>query len=353
MRPRHTITTSALTLALLIPAGAACSQNAAPDTGRVVPASARATLGGGAADRAGTTRVLAISVDGLNTNAIRRLGSEGTPTLHRLIDEGAFTLNARTEREQTVTLPNHTSMMTGRRINAARGGHGVTWDNDRRRSTVQEAARHGVASIFSIVHASGQSTALFSTKEKFGLYERSWRRGIDRFTADERQAALVRAARRDLVETARAFTFLHVSLPDRAGHEFGGMSPQYLDAVRRTDRLLGTVLRAVDTHEQLAAGLTVILTADHGFAPGVRDHSARALLANYRIPFIVWGAGVSHGSLYGLNPDYANPGRARPGYAGTQPVRNGDVADLAADLLGLRAVPGSEFDADQDLDVSR
>ena len=45
--------------------------------------------------------------------------------------EGAFTLDARTEREQTRTLPNHTGMLTGRRIDARRGGHGVTYNPDR------------------------------------------------------------------------------------------------------------------------------------------------------------------------------------------------------------------------------
>ena len=35
-----------------------------------------------------------------------------------------------------------------------------------------------------------------------------------------------------------------------------------------------------------------------------------------------------------------------------QPVRNGAVANLALDLLDLPAVPGSEHDADLDLDVT-
>ena len=51
------------------------------------------------------------------------------------------------------------------------------------------------------------------------------------------------------------------------------------------------------------------------------------------------------------NPDFADPGTSRPSYAGRQPVRNGDVANLAASLLGLDAVPGSGIDAEQDLTV--
>jgi hypothetical protein len=68
-------------------------------------------------------RVVAISVDGLNSRAIRVLGPSKAPTFHRLMRQGAYTLNARTEREDTLTLPNHTGMFTGRRVDARHGGH--------------------------------------------------------------------------------------------------------------------------------------------------------------------------------------------------------------------------------------
>ena len=331
---------AALTLAALLPLGAA-----------VGPAPAAPAPAPGVAARATATRVLAISVDGLNPDAIRKLGRTGAPTFYRLKNEGAATFNARTEYEQTVTLPNHTGMMTGRRVDRTNGGHGVTWDHDRPGSTVQEAAGHPVDSVFSVVHDAGRSTALFSTKPKFALYDRSWPAGIDLFRADENQKALVDAARRDLVASDRAFTFLHVSLPDRAGHAYGFMSRPYVDAVRRTDRLLGTVLATVEGDPTLSRQLVVVLTADHG---GVgASHSTATRLGNYRIPFLVWGPGVPSGSLYGLNPDYADPGARRPTYAGRQPVRNGDVANLAATLLGLEPVPGSDLDAQQQLRVSR
>ena len=81
--------------------------------------------------------VLAISVDALNPEALTRLGAARAPNLHRLLAEGASTLNARSQVESTETLPNHTSMVTGRRVAASRDGHGVTWNSHRPGATVQ------------------------------------------------------------------------------------------------------------------------------------------------------------------------------------------------------------------------
>ncbi|WP_182524253.1 alkaline phosphatase family protein [Nocardioides dongkuii] len=295
-------------------------------------------------------RVLAISVDGLNPTALRRLGPRRTPTLHRLVDEGAATLNARTEHEVTVTLPNHTSMVTGRRVAADHGGHGVTWNDDLPGRTVHGAAGHRVASMFTVVHRSGGESAVFAGKSKFSLFPHSWPRAVDRFTYDERPLALVRAARRDLLRHDRELTFLHLRLPDSAGHASGFMTAPYLQAVRRTDALIGKLVRTIDAHRRLAEDLVVVLTADHG---GRGDgHQDPARLANYRIPFLAWGAGVRAANLYALNPRREPPERTRPSYAARrQPIRNGDLANLVTSLLGLRAVPGSGIGARQDLVV--
>ena len=92
---------------------------------------------------------------------MRKLGRQQLPNLYRFMRAGASTMNARTEHEMTVTLPNHTGMVTGRRIEAATGGHGVTWNDDRPTpATVQAAAGHDVESVFTAVDDAGGSTAL-------------------------------------------------------------------------------------------------------------------------------------------------------------------------------------------------
>jgi hypothetical protein len=293
--------------------------------------------------------VLAISIDGMSVRAVRKLGRKQLPNLYRFMRAGASTMNARTAREMTVTLPNHTGMVTGRRIAAAKGGHGVTWNDNRLRPhTVQEAAGHDVASVFSVVDTAGGSTALFAAKTKFTLWDRSWPDAIDRVTIDEDNAALVDALVADL-DQDRDFRFLHLSPPDVAGHAHGWMSKRYLRAVRTADRLLGEVVAAVNADPARKAGTTILLTSDHG-GHGPSHDNAR-LLDNYRVVFMARGAAVDRGvDLYAINPAYADPGTRRTGYgARRQPVRNGMVANLALDLLDLPAVEGSELDDQLDL----
>ena len=97
----------------------------------------------------------------------------------------------------------------------------------------------------------------------------------------------------------------------------------------------------------------MILTADHGFAAGEDSHSTRDRLANYRIPFVVWGAGVEHADLYELNPDYLDPGTEAPVVRTPSASRCATAPSPTSppELLGLPALRGSGIDAEQDLDV--
>ena len=297
------------------------------------------------------SQVVVISLDGLNPTALTELGRRDTPVLHRMMRRGASTLNARTAYELTVTLPNHTSMVTSRRIAVADGGHGVTWNDDRMvPPTVHAAAGERVESVFTAVHAIDRSTALFASKTKFSLWQRSWPDAIDRFTVRLDNARLTNVVRRDIDATDRALSFVHLSEPDVVGHAKGWMTKPYLDAVRRADTRVGRILDAIEDAGESDRTLVVVLS-DHG-GKG-HSHSDADALANYRIPFLVMGPDVPRGTdLYALNPDYRDPRSGRPTYdAARQPIRNGAVANLVTDVLGLPAVTDSQVDAAQDLDV--
>jgi hypothetical protein len=299
------------------------------------------------------SKVLVVTIDSLSSRALRVLGEQRAPNLHRLIAEGASTLNARTVRERTTTLPNHTSIVTGRPVDRRRGGHGVEWNDERARPrTVQRAAGHAVGSMFSVVDSRRRHPALFASKSKLAIYHRSWPRSIDRLVVEEDNDKLVRRTRHDLTTRRRALTFVHLSWPDEVGHEHGFLSEEHLAAISDSDRHLGKLLATIEAHRQLRRRLALVVTADHGGAG--HGHMDPGRSVNHRIPFLVWGVGVASGqNLYRLNADYRNPRRRQPAYdVARPPVRNGDVANLVTDLLGLPAVEGSRFNARQHLDVS-
>src|SRR6185295_4002035 len=61
--------------------------------------------------------VIHISVDGLNPRVMQSLIDAGeAPNFKRFEDEGAWTTNARSDYSFTNTLPNHTTILTGRPV---------------------------------------------------------------------------------------------------------------------------------------------------------------------------------------------------------------------------------------------
>ena len=314
-------------------------------------------------------QVVLVSMDGLNPKAITTLGPAGAPNFHQMMDEGASTLNARTVFEKTETLPNHTSMVTSRRV-ALPEGTGVTFNTDNL-STVHVSAGGYVPSVFDVVHDAGGSTRLFTTKSKFNFLNRSWNDvngapdvtgaddgsdKIDEFWVGA-SATMTTRLIEDL-QTTRPTTFsmLHLRDPDSAGHAFGWMSPEYLAAVQAVDTQLGRLLDAIATDSYLSQSTAVVLTVDHGGISAVKAHGDPTHPDNYTIPFVVWGFEVAAGAdLYALNlDDRTDPLTTRPDYDDLlpQPIRNAEAGNLATDLLGLPVIPTSELGTDQDLDVS-
>jgi hypothetical protein len=160
-------------------------------------------------------------------------------------------------------------------------------------------------------------------------------------------------------------TFLHLDPPDKMGHKkgFSLLMPltseqEYLDSIIEVDGYLGRIFDLIDNNSDFTGKTAIILTADHGGGddadPASHFHSNKNALDNYAVNFFVWGPGVTAGAdLYALNPQYTDPGTGRPDFTDSdnQPIRNGDMSNLALDMLGLGAIPGSSMNFDQSMVV--
>ena len=127
--------------------------------------------------------VIHISVDGLRSDYMQTLINNGSaPNFQRFQTEGAWTNNARTDYTHTITLPNHTSMLTGRPVSQPAGMPSLTtpwiYDNGDPPPTTTlhnfTNPDYYKASSFDVAHDAGLSTALFASKNKFVIYDQSY-----------------------------------------------------------------------------------------------------------------------------------------------------------------------------------
>lgn len=311
--------------------------------------------------------VIQISVDGLGSAYLQPLLQQNAvPNIARLMREGASTLNARTDTDYTLTLPNHTSMLSGRPVQDKYGssisGHGwITNTTPPPTMTLHINRGFYIASTFDVAHDNGLSTALYASKDKFALFDNSWnavngaidttgadngRDKIDTFVnVDLNATAMFTAFKANMQANPTRYTFVHFDSPDSAGHAYGWGSTQYTTAVVLVDGLIGQMLALIDNSPQLKNNTYIMLTADHGGTG--KSHSDNTLAINYTVPFLVWGSGIQAGDLYTLNgAATADPGVNRIDYSLTapQPIRSGDAGNCALHLLGLPAIPGSSLD---------
>jgi len=320
----------------------------------------------------GADHVIHISVDGLRPSDLQSMiAAGGAPNFKRFQDEGVWTNNARTDYTHTITLPNHTSMITGRPVSQPSGfpamtEHGFTNNDDPPPTrTIHNFTNpdYYKASTFDVVHDAGFSTAMYASKSKFNLYNQSYNAAagaphlngsdkIDVYFGSSNTAAMQNQLLSGLTANHFDYTFVHYADPDEAGHNSGWGSTAYIAAIKTVDGYLGEVFNLVQNDATLAGQAAIILSADHG-GTGT-GHGTETNSLNYTVPFYVWGAGVGHGDLYALNTgSRLNPGTSRPSYsAAIQPIRNGDGGNLALKLLGLGPIPGSVINAAQNLRVT-
>lgn len=329
-------------------------------------------------------RVIHISVDCLRPAVVEQLVRAGeAPNFKRLIAESAHTHNARADFSYTLTLPNHATQLTGRPVS---GPDGHTWNQNSGyppEQTLHTRKKSYVASVFDVVHDQGLRTGMFVTKAKMSFLSVSYDENHgnadttgadngkdkidtnlffdpkDKTDAGDNSDDLIAAFIPAMKENPYHYAFLHFAEPDNAAHGSGvsdAPDSGYIRAVKRVDGWLGQVFDLVESAPALKGKTVLLVTSDHGGVLGNSADTAHKDATNpqnYTVPFYVWGPGIGAGDLYAANPtNRKDPGTERPtpdGPASEQPIRNGEIANLTLQLLGLPPVPGSVIGTKQDL----
>lgn len=317
------------------------------------------------ASAAPVTNVVHISVDALRGDLLKGLVANtpaAYPNFARLQAQSAYTYNARSDFDFTETIPNHASILTGRPVLQPAGKpntvhHGYSTNFPGAADTLHANGNPAVpykASVFDVAHDNGLSTALYASKTRLNVFDRSYNAtngGLDTtgpdngrdkidttMTVDGGSAGITNAM---IAAATKNYTFIHLVEPDTVGHATGWGNAQWNASVGVIDSRLGQIFNWIDGTPALAGKTAIVLTADHG--GGVNVHLEETAPENYTVPLFVWGAGLPAGAdLYSLTSNRFDPALGRPDYnAAQQPLRNGDSGNLALGLLGLNPIPGS------------
>ncbi len=254
--------------------------------------------------------VFIISFDQGNPDLIQKADM---PVFHKMAEEGAHTWHAYTI-VPSLTLPSHTSMLTG----VGPQKHQVLWnDYDTNKGLVK------VPTIFSIAKEKGLVTGMFVGKEKFKHLDVPG--SLDAFVwpqPEDNALAVTQAFVSALPQVKPNLCFIHFRDPDDAGHKYGVTSPEKIQALESCDHALKLIKEAI-----AGAGLlddsVIILTADHGShditnaAGKIVGTHGNATSADVEIPWVAWGKSV------------------KPGFTVSAPVVQYDTAATALWLLGI------------------
>lgn len=316
-----------------------------------------------------------VSVDGLHPGALARGRVEAFPAFERVL-RGPHTLDARTDPDITITLPNHLGMVTGLPTIEHRWTANDEPPAARHGGTLHKKTGRYVPSMFDVAHDRGVATGIFCGKDKFWLFEQTWgedeaaadplppehgRRKIDLFVHAESSATLTQQLSARLIAAGDGATldFLHLADPDHAGHatrwDLTPGSP-YMQAVGRADAALRILFQALDGTERLRGTVAIVLTADHGGGEPAWSHTDPAAPCNFTVPLAIWlGADAAPVDLRALNSGTrASPSSRTQLPAGVMPppIRNGEAGNISLQILGLPPIPGSRMNGRHDLRFS-
>jgi len=200
--------------------------------------------------------IVLVSIDGLRPDAIN---ANNAPHLYQLTQTGLYYPAAQTI-QRSVTLPSHTSMLTGL--------------DSRQHNIYKNKSLPGFImppTVLKMLKKEGKSTATFFSKEKLNflfppdsidyIYARG-QNGIDSQQTTARHLASEFARRWD--KNGFNLTFIHIREPDIAGHRHGWMSDAYLNqAVPAADQAIGQIHSSIK-NSRYANNTLLIITADHG-----------------------------------------------------------------------------------------
>ena len=192
-------------------------------------------------------RILVILVDGMRADAIQNL-----PRVKEIMKKSAYSMEAQTVMP-SVTLPCHMSLFHS--VDPLR--HGTT-------TNVYAPQVRPVNGLCEVLLQNGKKSAFFYNWEELRDLSRPNSLTFSFFCKgrdvgyDKANNVVTDAAIEYLTNNYTDFSFLYLGYSDEAGHQYGWMSDEYMEAIHNSWDNIERVISV------LPEDYTVFITADHG-----------------------------------------------------------------------------------------
>lgn len=226
--------------------------------------------------------VILIGSDGLGAYAFDKAK---IPNIRKMMSEGSYSLKARAVLPSSSAV-NWASMIMG----SGSELHGYTeWGSKTPELPSRIVGDEGIyPSIFSLIDDQLPDDKMGVSYTWGGIGYLFEKKLVDLDHNGKTDEATAEKAIDFFLEEKPALTFIHFDQPDGAGHGIGHDTPEYYEAVEEIDRLIGSVMDAVERSGMMDETV-IILSSDHG---GVdKGHGGKSLL-EVEIPWIIYGKGI-------------------------------------------------------------
>lgn len=233
-----------------------------------------------------TERVVLLALDGLSSDG---LAQAPTPSLDALRDGGAFVVESRGVMPSKSS-PNWASILTGVSP-SIHGIHSNQWWWFR-------WTRHlEYPTLFTALKRSRRAASRTAAVYEWDNFGRLWDpEDVDTMIWSPQSSETLKLIDRALVSMPH-FMVVHLVGIDRAGHQYGWESPQYLRAITEVDQQVGAIV-AMLREKAMFDDVLLVVVSDHG-GRGKRHGGNSDIERN--TPAIFYGPSIRRGYVHRVN----------------------------------------------------
>lgn len=226
--------------------------------------------------------VILIGSDGFGAYAFEKAK---VPNLRKLMEEGSWTLKARTVLPSS-SAPNWASMVMG----AGPELHGYTkWGSQSPDLPARALDEYGMfPTVYSLLRKGKPKSEIGVIYEWDGIGYLFPKKAVNKDQNCDGDIALTKTATAYIKEKKPNFLFIHLHDVDSVGHNAGHGTPEYYAAIERTDTHIGSIIKSIE-EAGIMDKTAIIFTADHG---GINKGHGAISMQEMQIPWIIAGPGI-------------------------------------------------------------